>query len=220
MYQRACICCAAAAVLGVANAALGDTDVQRAICAAGVTPTMLTACGLSGDELRVFIANIRGSSELAGLLGAEAAATTTQQALDDAVRTQDPWTPDGYQRISAARASANVAKSALRTALEAFVARAAGNLNSSQLGRLSAWRTGRSDLPPEFRVVAWNEADGRAVAAALLEERLADAQQQPLSPDASQLLGQIRAREDVADALVRLTTNLASNTAAFEDAAR
>lgn len=195
-----------------------DTQLRTAAELAGVTPTAMTACGLTPADVGRYFDNVRASPELASLVSAGASLNLAEQALQAVLRTNDPLDEGGAAAISAAHAVLADARVQLAAAAAVFVARAEHDLDGPTRQRLLHWRSSPASLPAALRVVSWTPAEVKPLLAALLQERIAAASQSALNAEAAALLAQVRARPEIVDATVRLQTDLPAVKAAFVQA--
>jgi hypothetical protein len=208
----------AAPLVSAGASAHADPDLQRAAVTTGFTPSLLTACGFSAQEIGTLFDNVRGTPQLTSLLTAQNAAAEAELALKTALRTCDPLTEDGYATVLQATASNEAARCALAAASTSFLSTCLGGIEPAKAQRLAVWRALPPGLPPELKVVAWSEVEAKDLLAALLEERLAATGQGSISPASVELLAQARARPEVVEARSLLQAHLDANTTAFDQA--
>ncbi|MCC6678666.1 MAG: hypothetical protein IT436_16145 [Phycisphaerales bacterium] len=207
---------ALAALLAIPSRASAQPDLRSAFGIARITPAALAAAGFVEGDVQAFVANLRGSAELAAVVDGWAEMSAKETQLAAAIELLDPVDPVGHQAIADAESQRALAQRELEAAVVTAIGRGCTGMPEAFCDRLNAWRKMPVSLPPEMRILEWNDSDLRLIHSALLAERLSVVSGLPISQELQARVASARAIPEVAAAAAHLANRLTPVAAALE----
>lgn len=199
------------------------SELEVALLRSGLGPEMLAAAGLSSTNASTVVSNLLAHmNNNPGVLdSADASYASSKLSTDQLKRTIQSGlaTTQDLTAYTAANANLVSATTTRDGVIDAFFTAATDNLNQGQINKLNTIvANAHWDKPTEFLAANRNESQWVELRDALAHERIAAANAEAVNPNVQTILDGYRNHASVTAARANIDSNLATITAAWNQA--